>query len=127
MDDMGIFRTTLEIEHVARPGPKRTLPDTMVDTGSEYTWVPREVLESLGITRDRTQGFVLADGRRIDRDIGFAMVHAGGTYAPDLVVFAEPGDMTLIGAHSLEGLNLRIDPVRKMLVPAGPVIAALAA
>src|SRR6266550_2695471 len=48
------------------------------------------------------------------------------TEAPDLVVFAEPGDMTLLGAHSLEGLNLKIDPVRKELVPAGPVITAAA-
>ena len=47
--------------------------------------------------------------------------------APDLVVFAEPGDMTLLGDHSLEGLNLKIDPVRKQLVPAGPVITASAA
>ena len=37
------------------------------------------------------------------------------------------GDMTLLGAHSLEGLNLKIDPVRKELVPAGPVITAAAA
>jgi hypothetical protein len=43
------------------------------------------------------------------------------------VVFAEATDMTLLGAHSLEGLNLKIDPVRKELVPAGPVIAAAAA
>src|SRR5947207_15789096 len=41
-------------------------------------------------------------------------------------VFAEPGDITLLGAHSLEGLNLKIDPVRKELVPAGPVITAAA-
>ena len=84
------------------------------------------VLESLGITPQRKQGFIVADGRRIDRDIGYALVLAGGTEAPDLVVFAEPGDMVLLGAHSLEGLNLKIDPVRKELVSAGPVIAAAA-
>ena len=43
---------------------------------------------------------------------------------PDLLVDA--GDMSLLGAHSLEGLNLKIDPVRKELVPAGPVITAVA-
>jgi predicted aspartyl protease len=85
------------------------------------------VLEELGIRAQRKQAFETADGRRIERDIGYALVRAGGTEAPDLVVFAEPGDMTLLGAHSLEGLNLKIDPVRKELVPAGPVIAAAAA
>jgi predicted aspartyl protease len=125
--DMGLFRTTIEVESLQQRGPRRALPETLVDTGSEYTWIPRNVLESLGITPQRKQGFFVADGRRIDRDIGYALVHAGGAEAPDLVVFAEPGDMTLLGAHSLEGLNLKIDPVRKELVPAGPIIAAVAA
>jgi hypothetical protein len=45
----------------------------------------------------------------------------------ELVVFGEPGDMMLLGAHGLEGLNLRVDLARKALVPAGPVPAALVA
>ena len=126
MDHMGLFRTAIEIESLERPGARRSLPETLVDTGSEYTWIPRAVLEELGIVARRKQGFIVADGRRIDRDIAYALVRAGGAEAPDLVVFAEPGDMVLLGAHSLEGLNLKIDPVRKELVPAGPVIAAVA-
>ena len=82
------------------------------------------MLEELGIRAQRKQAFEVADGRRIERDIGYALVRAAGTEAPDLVVFAEPSDMTLLGAHSLEGLNLKIDPIRKELVPAGPVITA---
>lgn len=127
MDDMGLFHTTIEIQNWELRGPRRALPDTLVDTGSEYTWIPRAILEELGVVAQRKQGFIVADGRRIDRDIGYALVRAGGSEAPDLIVFAEPGDMTLLGAHSLEGMNLKIDPVRKELVPAGPVIAAAAA
>ena len=127
MDDVGLFRTTIEVQDLERRGSRRSLPDTLVDAGSEYTWIPRTVLEELGVVAQRKQGFVVADGRRLDRDIGYALVRAGGSEAPDLVVFAEPGDMTLLGAHSLEGLNLKVDPVRKELVPAGPVIAAAAA
>ncbi len=127
MSDVGVFRTTIEIQNWELRGPRQALPETLVDTGSEYTWIPRGVLEQLGIRAQRTQAFEVADGHRIERDIGYALVRAGGTEAPDLVVFAEPGDMTLLGAHSLEGLNLKIDPVRKELVPAGPVITAAAA
>lgn len=127
MDDMGLFRTTIEIQNWERRGPRRSLPDTLADTGSEYTWIPRDVLEELGVVAQRKQGFIVADGRRIDRDIGYALVRAAGSEAPDLVVFAEPGDLSLLGAHSLEGMNLKIDPVKKQLVPAGPVIAAVAA
>jgi len=123
---MGPFRTTVSIENVARRGELRTLADVLVDTGSEYTWVPRDVLESIGIAPERKQGFLVADGRAIERELGVAIVHAGGTWAPDFVVFAERGDMILLGAHSLEGLNLRVDPVRKILVDAGPVVAAVA-
>lgn len=42
----------------------------------------------------------------------------------DDVIFAEAGDMVLLGARTLEGLNLRVDPVRHVLVDAGPVDAA---
>jgi len=127
MSDMGLFRTTVGIENVSAGGRLAHVSDVLVDTGSEFTWLPAALLDSLGVTRRRTQRFVVADGRTFERHIGYAIVHAGGTEAPDIVVFAEPGDMVLLGAHSLEGLNLRVDPVRKSLVPAGPVITAPAA
>ncbi len=126
MDEMGIFRTTIGIESPDDRGRITELPDTLVDTGSEFTWVPRSLLHSLAIKPERRQAFIVADGRKIEREIGFAIVHAGGTSAPDIVVFAEPGDMTLLGVRSLEGLNLRIDVVRKKLVEAGPIITAAA-
>ncbi len=48
------------------------------------------------------------------------------TFTVDEVVFAEPGDLALLGARSLEGLNLMVDPARKRLVAAGPLPAASA-
>src|SRR2546430_15055165 len=106
MDDMGIFRTTIAIENPAARGTTREIVDVMVDTGSEYTWVPRGILESLGLASERTARFQTADGRVLERQIAFANVFAGGTSAPDIVVFAEDGDMTLLGTRALEGLNL---------------------
>jgi hypothetical protein len=43
------------------------------------------------------------------------------------VAFAELGDLVLLRVHSLEGLNLKVDPVRKELIPPGPVITGCAA
>ena len=126
MSDMGTFRTTILIESLVRRGDTRTVDNALVDTGSEYTWVPREVLEALGVKPERKQDFLLADGRTLERHIGYAIVHAGGTDAPDLVVFAESNDMVLLGARSLEGMNLRVDALRKQLVPAGPILAGAA-
>ncbi len=127
MSNMGTFRTTILVESVERRGETRTIEDALVDTGSEYTWVPRDVLVDLGVRPEKTQRFIVADGRQLERQVGIAIVHAAGAMAPDFVVFAEPGDMILLGAHSLEGLNVRVDAQRKQLVPAGPILAGAAA
>lgn len=51
------------------------------------------------------------------RAVDGASVDAGSEYtyakAPDFVVFAQPGDMILLGARSLEELNVRVDAQRK--------------
>ena len=126
MSDMGTFRINIAVEHPAHRGELASIEHVLVDTGSEFTWIPTPVLEQLGVERERTQRFLIADGRVLERSIGIAIVHAEGTLTPDWVVFAEPGDMTLLGAHSLEGLNLRVDPAARRLVPAGPIITAAA-
>jgi hypothetical protein len=36
------------------------------------------------------------------------LIYAGGRSAAAAVAFANPGDRTLLGAHGLEGLNLRV-------------------
>ena len=88
-DDMGTFRTTIAIENPLRRGDTRDLPDTLVDTGAELTWAPIALLEELGIRREKRLGFRTADGRGVVRDVGYAIVHAGGTETNDEVVFAE--------------------------------------
>jgi predicted aspartyl protease len=127
VSDVGILRVTIGVESHVRRGAVHELPDTMVDTGSEYTWVPRAILQSLGIDVERVERFVTADGRVIAREMGYAIVHAAGARTSDEVVFAEPGDMVLLGAHTIEGMNLRGDLKQKRLVPAWPVPAATGA
>lgn len=61
------------------------------------------------------------------RSKGSATVYLADTATVDEVVFGEPGDLVILGSRSLEGLNLRIDPVRRQLVDAGPAPAAVAA
>ena len=126
MTDVGTFRTDIQIENPAAPGRRITITAALVDTGSELTWVPAEQLESLGIERAKQLRFRLADGRVLERSVGGARLYAVGTSTWDDVVFAEPGDSVLLGARSLEGLNVRVDPMRKELVDAGPAPAAAA-
>ncbi len=126
IDDMGIFRTTVSIAPLTDPARRRDFPDVMVDTGSEYNWLPADALGQLGIAPVRVDRFETADGRVLERDVGFAMLYAGGRSTPTIVVFSQPKDLVLLGALGLEGLNLRVDLGRKELVPAGPVPAAAA-
>lgn len=127
MSDMGTFHTKVGIESPLNRGRIVELPDVLVDTGAEATWMPRAMLESLGIAAERTELYQMADGRVLERQVGYAIVHAGGKATIDDVVFAEPTDLLILGARSLEGLNLRVDPRLKQLVSAGPILAALAA
>ena len=42
----------------------------------------------------------------------------------DEVVFGQDGDLALLGARTLEGFPATVDPRRKMLVAAGPLLVA---
>jgi len=44
-------------------------------------------------------------------------VSSNGYSVPDVVVVAEPGEVEVLGAHSIEGLGLAADPIQKKLVP----------
>ncbi len=123
-DDMGTFRTTIQIENPARRGLRRAINGVLVDTGSELSWAPARVLESLDVARDKRLTFRQANGTIVERWTGVALVYAGGTWTVDHVVFGDPDDLTLLGARTLEGLNLRVDPILKRLIDAGPAPAA---
>jgi clan AA aspartic protease len=124
--DMGTFRVDVEIENPAKPGKKRMIASVLVDTGAELSWFPTEVLESLGIERYAQWSFRQADGTILERWVGAAFVHVAGKRTADDVVFREPGDLVLLGARTLEGLNFRVEPVTRRLVDAGPASAAVA-
>jgi len=126
-DDMSTFRVDVVIENPARPGVRRTLSSVLVDTGAELSWVPGEVLESLGVERNNQWQFRQADGTILERWTGTVVTAVAGKRAGDEVVFGEPGDLTLLGSRTLEGLNFRVEPGTKRLVDAGPAPAAAAA
>ena len=125
-DDMGTFRVDVEVENPVQPGPRRALRSALVGTGAELSWFPAGLLDSLGIERKKVWHIRQADGTVLQRSTGWATVYLAGTATVDEVVFGEPGDLVILGSRSLEGLNLRIDPVRKQLVDAGPAPAAIA-
>ena len=122
---MGTFRIGCRVENVAGRKRGAALRNVLVDTGSEYTWIPEPVLKKISVTEEkRDLSFVMANGQTVTRSVGFAIIRVGENFTVDEVVFGRPGDLTLLGARSLEGLNLRVDSRNKRLVAGGPLSAA---
>ena len=121
---MGTFYSRCTFANPADCNRSVTVQKLLVDTGSECTWAPAKVLERIGIQRVKDMTFVLANGQDITRKVGFAVIRLDKRVTVDEVVFAEPGDLLLLGARTLEGLNVTIDAARKRLVGAGPHLAA---
>ena len=122
---MKTLYTKCKIENSSDRTKSAVLSRILVDTGSEYTWAPTATLERIGIRREKKDVlFGMANGQQITRSLGFAMIRLDKHFTIDEIVFAEKGDLLLLGARSLEGLNLTVDSRRKKLVAAGPLPAA---
>jgi predicted aspartyl protease len=122
---MGTFRVACEIFNPARRTRATRVPGLLVDTGSECTWITAGILEGLGIKPEKKDvPFLMANGNTVTRNVGFAILRIGEDFTIDEVVFAQEGDLCLLGARTLEGMNLRVDPRGKKLVAAGPLPAA---
>ena len=122
---MGAFSVPCRISNVVDRSRSVEIPQLWVDTGSEHTWVTSKMLEGIGIVREKKDvHFIMANGEQVTRSVGFAILYVENTFTIDEVVFAEPGDLLLLGARTLEGLNLTVDARLKKLVAAGPLPAA---
>ena len=122
---VGTFYTNCRIENQVDRRKSVDVPKLLVDTGSEFTWIDADTLKKIEVAREKKDyTFVMANGQQITRAVGFAIIRVGDTITTDEVVFAEPGDLQLLGARSLEGLNLRVDSRSKKLVAGGPILAA---
>ncbi len=121
---MGLIFVGCKVQNQSEPERAATVEQLMVDTGCELTWIPGDVLRGIGVEPRKRLGFVTADGKKIMRDVGYAFLRVGRRETVDEVVFAEKGDLRLLGARTLEGLRYMIDFRRNKLIPAGPVVAA---
>ncbi|MCI0616484.1 retroviral-like aspartic protease family protein [bacterium] len=122
---MGTFYTRCKIENSVDRTKSLVVPKLSVDTGSEYTWISATTLEKLGIDREKKDVlFIMANGQHVTRSVGFAIIRLDKFFTIDEIVFAEKGDLLLLGARTLEGLNLTVDSRRKKLVAAGPLPVA---
>ena len=89
----------------------------LVDTGATLSLIPPALSDRLGVARfPRKQTIILADGRRVEADVGTVMVEIGDRRAATTVVIADC-DEPLLGVETLEILGLAVDPTTGSLTP----------
>lgn len=112
---MGTFKWPLRISSMDRQQAQDI--EATVDTGAAYTTLPASLLHELGVEPMGKRRFLLADGRRVDMDYGRAWATINGDSEVTIVVFGEENAPALLGAYTLEGLALAVDPTSQRLVP----------
>ena len=112
---MGTFNWPMRI--AGMDGRQSRDIEATVDTGAAYTTLPAHLLREIGVEPTGQRRFLLADGRRVDMDYGRAWVTIDGESEVTVVVFGEDDGPALLGAYTLEGLALAVDPVEQRLVP----------
>ena len=112
---MGTFNWLLRISSM--DGEQSREIEATVDTGAAYTTLPASLLHEIGVEPRGKRRFLLAGERRIEMDYGEARASINGESVTTLVVFGRDEAPALLGAYTLEGLALAVDPVEQRLVP----------
>ena len=111
---MGAVHVTVGIRNPAEPD--RVWEGLfLVDTGATDCLVPRQHLESIGITPRAQRVYELADGSEIRMGIAVAQVEFMGELAGATVMFGEPDVEPLLGATALESVGIEVDPRNQTL------------
>jgi len=105
---------------------RKTEPvEILVDTGSELSWLPKQILLDVGITPRGKKRFYTATNQLIERDYGYAILEAEGYSTIDEIVFAEKGDLSLLGARTLEGFSVLVDNVGHRFVATASLVVSV--
>lgn len=122
---MGAFHVSCEVRDVRSRRKPTVVRGLLVDTGAEFSWLPSLQLRAAGVRVEKKDlPFVMANGQRVTRSTGYAILRVGDFETVDEVVFAQPGDLSLLGARTLEGFGASVDARGRRLVAAGPHVAA---
>lgn len=114
--EVGKFKADFVIRNRMETGISETLSG-VVDTGASYTVVPATILDGLGIEREQSINFTLADGSQREMDIGWAQMELEGRTGHVYVVFGPDNSPILLGAMALETFALAADAKNRRLIP----------
>ena len=113
---MGLTVLEIEVGNPATPEVTERI-EFLIDSGAVYSLVPAQVLRKLHIKPHSIREFVLADGQVITRRLATATFEYESRRGDSMVIVGEPGDDALLGATTLGGFGLVLDPFRRELRP----------
>jgi predicted aspartyl protease len=120
---MSIFKVNVTARNPKREDLATAPVEALVVTGSELTWLPADILKGIGITPRRKRSFATATRQKVEREVGYAILGAEGYETNDEVVFAELGDLTLLGVRTLEGFGVMVDNIAHRFVATTTIVA----
>jgi clan AA aspartic protease len=112
---MGTLEVELQVGNLA--GTEFVDVTALVDTGSNYSFLPGSSLTRLGVRQEYHQQFELADNRIVEYPMGQVRMRLEGKELVAPVIFAPEGSAPLLGVTALEIFSLGIDPVNQRLTP----------
>jgi predicted aspartyl protease len=114
---MGTFFAEVQLASPSRPDRRETLK-LLVDTGSMYSWVSATALRDLGVQPTERRRLLTIEGKTTQRGAAEVLITLEGRTLHTLCLFGDPGDLEVLGAYTLEGFGLAVDPVQRRLIPA---------
>ena len=113
---MGVTHVKVRVGNPA-DGRKTIEVQCLVDSGAVYSLIPGRILRRLGIRAHSKREFILANGEVIRRRLATATFEYQGRRGDSMVIVGETGDDPLLGATTIEGFGLVLDPFRRELRP----------
>jgi len=114
---MGTFFAEVHLASPFRPDRRESVK-LLVDSGSMHTWVSAGVLRDLGLQPTERRRILTIEGRATERGAAEVLITLEGRTLHTLCLFGEPNDLEVLGAYTLEGFGLGIDPIQRRLIPA---------
>jgi predicted aspartyl protease len=121
---MSIFKVNIAAINPKEEHRQTPLIEALVDTGSELSWMPKQVLLDIGIQPRGKKRFTTAVGQVVERDYGYAILSAEGYITIDEIVFGEKGDLSLLGVRTIEGFCVMVDNIGHRFVATTSIATA---
>jgi len=111
---MGMTYVTTQIFDFNKTG-KPYQAEFLVDTGAMNCMASMEELEKVGVRKEQKSVYELANGEKVEYELGFARIAVMGQETVSRIIFGPKGIEPILGVLVLESLGFIVDPTDKQL------------